>query len=65
MPEELKVGAIVAKKDELQKGTIKGVELNRTTSIDVPVLVMNVSLDVSTLLTVSTQHFIYFTREKE
>ena len=41
MPDELKVGTATAKRGELQKGIIKGVELNTTTSIDIPVLVMN------------------------
>ena len=56
MPKELKVGTAVAKRGELQKGIIKGVELNTTTSIDIPVLVMNGKTDGPTLLLVSTQH---------
>ena len=58
MPDELKVGTATAKRGELQKGIIKGVELNTTTSIDIPVLVMNGQKDGPTLLVVSTQHGI-------
>ena len=58
MPDELKVGTATAKRGELQKGIIKGVELNTTTSIDIPVLVMNGQKDGPTLLMVSTQHGI-------
>jgi predicted deacylase len=58
MPDELKVGTATAKRGELQKGIIKGVELNTTTSIDIPVLVMNGQEDGPTLLMVSTQHGI-------
>ena len=56
MPEVLTVGTASAKRGELQKGVIKGVELNTTTSIDIPVLVMNGNEDGPTLLMVSTQH---------
>ncbi|MHA2425776.1 MAG: succinylglutamate desuccinylase/aspartoacylase family protein [Candidatus Thorarchaeota archaeon] len=58
MPNELKVGTAIAKRGELQKGIIKGVELNTTTSIDIPVLVMSGEKDGPTLLMVSTQHGI-------
>jgi len=58
MPDELKVGTATAKRGELQKGIIEGVELNTTTSIDIPVLVMNGQKDGPTLLMVSTQHGI-------
>ncbi|MHA2047541.1 MAG: hypothetical protein ACW99G_22400, partial [Candidatus Thorarchaeota archaeon] len=58
MPEQLKVGTTTAKRGELQKGVIKGIELNTTTSIDIPVLVMNGSQDGPTVLMVSTQHGI-------
>ncbi|MFX1559077.1 MAG: succinylglutamate desuccinylase/aspartoacylase family protein [Promethearchaeota archaeon] len=58
MPDELKVGTATAKRGELQKGIIKGVELNTTTSIDIPVLLMNGQKDGPTLLMVSTQHGI-------
>ncbi|MHA2177512.1 MAG: succinylglutamate desuccinylase/aspartoacylase family protein [Candidatus Thorarchaeota archaeon] len=58
MPEQLKVGSATAKRGELQKGVIKGIELNTTTSIDIPVLVMNGSKDGPTVLMVSTQHGI-------
>jgi hypothetical protein len=37
MPDEIKVGTATAKRGELQKGVIKGIELNTTTSIDIPV----------------------------
>ena len=58
MPDEIRVGTATAKRGELQKGVIKGVELNTTTSVDIPVLVMNGSFDGPTLLLVSTQHGI-------
>ena len=58
MPDELKVGTATAKRGELQKGVIKGIELNTNTSIDIPVLVMNGQKDGPTLLMVSTQHGI-------
>ena len=58
MPDELKVGTATAKRGELQKGVIKGIELNTTTSIDIPVLVMNGQKEGPTLLMVSTQHGI-------
>ncbi|MHA2230370.1 MAG: succinylglutamate desuccinylase/aspartoacylase family protein [Candidatus Thorarchaeota archaeon] len=56
MPDTLQVGTAVASRGELQKGIIKGIELNTTTSIDIPVLVMNGVQDGPTLLIVSTQH---------
>jgi len=58
LPEKLTVGNVTAKRGELKKGAIKGVELNTTTSIDIPVLVMNGTRDGPTLLVVSTQHGI-------
>ncbi|MFW9769041.1 MAG: succinylglutamate desuccinylase/aspartoacylase family protein [Candidatus Thorarchaeota archaeon] len=58
MPDELTVGTASAKRGELQKGIIKGVELNTTTSIDIPVMVMNGARDGPTALIVSTQHGI-------
>jgi predicted deacylase len=58
LPESLTVGTATAKRGELQKGVIKGVELNMTTPIDIPVLVMNGAEDGPTLLMVSTQHGI-------
>ncbi|NHI90764.1 MAG: hypothetical protein EAX87_14695 [Candidatus Thorarchaeota archaeon] len=58
MPTKLRVGTAIAKRGELQKGVIKGVELNTTTSIDIPVLVMNGEKNGPTLLMVSTQHGI-------
>jgi len=58
MPERVTVGTATAKRGELQKGVIKGIELNTTTPIDIPVLVMNGAKDGPTLLMVSTQHGI-------
>ena len=58
MPEQLTVGTATAKRGELQKGIIKGIELNTTTSIDIPVLVMNGTKEGPTVLMVSTQHGI-------
>lgn len=58
MPDELKIGTATAKRGELQKGVIKGIELNTNTSIDIPVLVMNGEKDGPTILIVSTQHGI-------
>jgi predicted deacylase len=58
LPETLKVGTAAAKKGELQKGFIRGIELNTTTPIDIPVLVMNGAKEGPTLLMVSTQHGI-------
>ena len=60
MPDEIKVGTATAKRGELQKGIIKGIELNTTTSIDIPVLVVNGQKDGPTLLMVSTQHGIEY-----
>jgi len=56
LPEKIRVGTAEAKRGELKKGLIKGIELNTTTSIDIPVLVMNGAQDGPTLLVVSTQH---------
>ncbi len=58
LPTSLTVGTATAKRGELKKGVIKGIELNTTTSIDIPVLVMNGEKDGPTLLMVSTQHGI-------
>ncbi len=58
MPDKLTVGTATARKGEFQKGIIKGIELNTTTSIDIPVLVMNGEYDGPTMLMVSTQHGI-------
>jgi len=58
MPEKIEVGNVTAKRGELKKGVIKGVELNTNTSIDIPVLVLNGAFDGPTLLMVSTQHGI-------
>ena len=58
MPEELKVGDIAARRGELKRGIIKGVELINNVSIDIPVLAMNGSRDGPTLLLMSTQHGI-------
>jgi predicted deacylase len=58
MPKTLTVGTASAKQGELQKGVIRGIELNTTTSIDIPVLVMNGAKEGPTLLMVSTQHGI-------
>jgi len=56
MPDKLEVGDVVARKGELKKGIIKGVELTNTVSIDIPVLVMNGAEEGLTLLLMSTQH---------
>jgi hypothetical protein len=58
MPDKLEVGNVVAKKGELKKGIIKGVELVNNLSIDIPVLVMNGAKEGPTLLLMSTQHGI-------
>jgi predicted deacylase len=58
MPEVIKVGTATAKRGELQKGIIKGIELNTTTSIDIPVLLMNGKEDGPTLLAIAVQHGI-------
>ena len=58
MPEELRVGSAAAKRGELSKGVIPGIELNIGQSVDIPVLVMNGTKDGPTLLIVSTQHGI-------
>jgi predicted deacylase len=58
VPEMLKVGTATARRGELQKGVIKGIELNTNTPIDIPVLVMNGAKEGPTLLMVSTQHGI-------
>jgi len=58
MPEKLEIGTAVAKKGELSKGLIKGIELVNNTSIDIPVLVMNGTKEGPVLLLMSTQHGI-------
>lgn len=58
LPDKIKVGNVTAKRGELKKGVIKGVELIDNTSIDVPVLVLNGEHDGPTFLMVSTQHGI-------
>ncbi|MHA1959131.1 MAG: succinylglutamate desuccinylase/aspartoacylase family protein [Candidatus Thorarchaeota archaeon] len=58
IPDELSVGTATAKRGELQKGVIEGVELFDSTGIDIPVLVMNGVKDGPTILMVSTQHGI-------
>jgi hypothetical protein len=56
--DKLVVGSATAKRGELKKGVIRGVELINNASIDIPVLVMNGAKDGPTLLLVSTQHGI-------
>jgi predicted deacylase len=56
MPDEIKVGNTTARKGELKRGIINGVELINCESVDIPVLVMNGLLDGPTLLVMSTQH---------
>lgn len=58
MEDRITVGTASAKKGELSKGVIEGIELNTTTRIDIPVMVMNGVHDGPTLLMVSTQHGI-------
>ncbi|RJS90488.1 hypothetical protein CW700_00165 [Candidatus Bathyarchaeota archaeon] len=58
MPEVIEVGDVAAKRGELKKGIIKGVELVNNVSIDIPVLVMNGVKEGPTLLLMSTQHGI-------
>ena len=56
MSDELQVGNATAKKGELKKGVIKGVELINNVSIDIPVLVMNGAEEGPTFLLMSSQH---------
>lgn len=56
MPEEVKVGNVVAKRGELKKGYITGPYLNGGIRIDTPVLVANGAKDGKTLLLTSTEH---------
>lgn len=56
MPDEIKVGNVFARKGELKKGIIKGVELINCESVNIPVLVMNGLAEGPTLLVMSTQH---------
>jgi len=58
LPDKLVVGDVTAKRGELKKGIIKGVELINNASIDIPVLVLNGAKDGPTLLIASTQHGI-------
>jgi len=58
MPESLTVGNVMAKRGELKKGKIKGIELIDNTKVDIPVLVLNGTEDGPTFLMVSTQHGI-------
>lgn len=58
MPEVIEVGDVKAKRGELRRGVIKGVELVNTVSIDIPVMVMNGLEEGPTLLLMSTQHGI-------
>ncbi|TFG13318.1 hypothetical protein EU537_06560 [Candidatus Thorarchaeota archaeon] len=58
MSDELTIGTATAKKGELAKGVIPGIELNTGTKIDIPVLVLNGKQDGPVLLLVSTQHGI-------
>jgi predicted deacylase len=58
MTDTLTVGTAKAKRGELAKGVIRGIELNTSNRIDIPVLVMNGAKDGPTLLVVSTQHGI-------
>jgi len=58
LPETIIVGNVTVKRGELEKGIIKGIELNTNTSIDIPVLVINGAKEGPTLLMVSTQHGI-------
>lgn len=58
MLDSITVGNITTKRGELKKGLIQGIELNTTTRIDIPVLVMKGQQDGPTLLLVSTQHGI-------
>ena len=58
MPEKLEVGNVIAKRGELKKGLIKGIELLNGVNIDIPVLVMNGAAEGPTLLLVSTEHGI-------
>jgi len=56
MPDRLEVGNAVAKRGELGRGVIRGVELVNAGSVDIPVIVMNGAEDGPTLLLMSTQH---------
>jgi predicted deacylase len=58
LPNQITVGTATARRGELKRGIIKGIELNTTTPIDIPVLVLNGAKDGPTLLMVSTQHGI-------
>lgn len=58
MSDTLTVGTAEAKRGQLAKGVIRGIELNTSDRIDIPVLVMNGTRDGPILLVVSTQHGI-------
>lgn len=58
LSDSITVGNITTKRGELKKGLIQGIELNTTTRIDIPVLVMKGRHNGPTLLLVSTQHGI-------
>ena len=58
MPEKIEVGNVTARRGELRKGVIRGVELINNVSIDIPVLAMNGVEEGPTLLLMSTQHGI-------
>jgi hypothetical protein len=58
LADRITVGTASASKGELAKGVIEGIELNTTTRIDIPVMVLNGTQDGPTLLMVSTQHGI-------
>ena len=58
MSDKLAVGTATARKGELAKGIIPGIELNTGTPIDIPVLVMKGMHEGPVLLVVSTQHGI-------
>ncbi|MFQ6126359.1 MAG: succinylglutamate desuccinylase/aspartoacylase family protein [Candidatus Heimdallarchaeota archaeon] len=56
MPDMLEIGNIVARRGELKKGVIKGIELVNTMCIDIHTLVINGDMEGPTLLLMSTQH---------
>jgi predicted deacylase len=56
MPNEVKVGNVVAKRGETKKGYIDGVYLNNGVRLDIPVFVANGAKDGKTLVIRSTEH---------
>jgi predicted deacylase len=56
LPEQIKVGNVIANRGELKKGYIKGVYLNNSVRLDIPVLVANGVKEGKTLLVTSTEH---------